>query len=106
MMTNGLLVGTNVSQVHTTSIFGVEYVRRPYKRRKPSYLTAKCQNPDTTQTKHKWWVQKYSDVLVRQKTAEVSTYKGHQGHPVQSKVKLDLFNLCSCSTEGADDPNS
>ena len=64
-MTNGLLVGTNVSQVHTTSIFGVEYGQRPHKRRKPSYLIAKCHNPETTQSKYKWWVQKYSYVLVR-----------------------------------------
>ena len=53
MMTNGLLVGTNVSQVYTTSIFGVEYGRRSYKRRKPSYLIAMCQNPETTQSKYK-----------------------------------------------------
>jgi hypothetical protein len=52
MMTNGPLVGTNGSQVHTTSIFGVEYGRCPYKRRKPSYLTAKCHNPETTQSKY------------------------------------------------------
>jgi len=52
-MMNGLLVGTNVPQVYTTSIFGVEYGRSPYKRRKPSYLIAKCDNPEITQSKYK-----------------------------------------------------
>lgn len=105
-MMNGLLVGTNVPQVYTTSIFGVEYGRSPYKRRKPSYLIAKCDNPEITQSKYKWWVRMYSDVLVRRKMADVSTHKGHHGHPVQSKVNLDLFKACSCGNEGAEDPNS
>jgi hypothetical protein len=41
MMTNGILVGTNVSQIPTTSIFGAEYGRCPYKCRIPCYMTAK-----------------------------------------------------------------